>query len=244
MSKNKPRRRRSTLVSAILLAAMCVALGAVILLRLSAGGSQAVPAAVTLDSPAPPSTGGQFTPAPTATPVQGAQDTEAPTASPEPTPEPEPEYFTISMVGDCSMASNPDKKGWAIAYESVLNGDMSYPFANQNIAQYVEEQWLALGQQHVVEQMSVVRQIHIQELLHSLTGQADLHTDHFFPVFHAALYVFQLDGIGIRYRHIRLHIRDPADLTLIHFRLAEQSCVLFVIHTFLPFYDSDGLCIS
>ncbi len=144
MSKNKPRRRRSTLVSAILLAAMCVALGAVIVLRLSAGGSQAVPAAaVTLDSPAPPSTGGQFTPAPTATPVQGAQDTEAPTASPEPTPEPEPEYFTISMVGDCSMASNPDKKGWAIAYESVLHGDMSYPFANTR--EYFVDDYLTIA---------------------------------------------------------------------------------------------------
>jgi poly-gamma-glutamate synthesis protein (capsule biosynthesis protein) len=129
MSSKKSGRGRSPLVSALVLAALCVALGAVILLRVSSVKElPAVPAAaVTRDTPAPASAGASFTPDPTAT---AAQSTDVPTASPEPTPEPEPEYFTISMVGDCSMASNPDKKGWAIAYESVLKGDMSYPFAN------------------------------------------------------------------------------------------------------------------
>ena len=61
-------------------------------------------------------------------------------------------------------------------------------------------------------------------------------------------WIFSADSGDLLYQNATkytiLYVDTPADLTLIHFRLAEQSCVLFVIHTFLPFYDSDGLCIS
>ena len=89
-----------------------------------------------------PGTSGQPAPADTQVPGDEIPGTETPDI-PQTTPEPEPEYFTISLIGDCSLASNPDKKGWAIAYESVINGDYSYPFANTK--QYFEDDYLTIA---------------------------------------------------------------------------------------------------
>ena len=140
------KKRPSSLPGLILTAALLVAVAGIILVRAS---TQKKDAPAVTPSPAP----AIAAPADTAVPVIGpASATEAPARteaeptaepSPEPTPVPQPEYFTISMVGDCSMASNPDKKGWAIAYESVINGDMSYPFANTR--QYFEDDYLTIA---------------------------------------------------------------------------------------------------
>ena len=127
MSKNK-HRKGGKLLPAIVLGLLSVALLALMVVRAPMMRSQAAETALITDpSPVPASPVSVSTPFPAAVQTEAAA---SPSPTPEPTPEPEPEYFTISMVGDCSMASNPDKKGWAIAYESVLKGDYSYPFAN------------------------------------------------------------------------------------------------------------------
>lgn len=52
-----------------------------------------------------------------------------PTAEPEPEPEPEPEYFTINLIGDCTLASVPAYVGTASGYDVVVGDDYAYPFA-------------------------------------------------------------------------------------------------------------------
>lgn len=42
---------------------------------------------------------------------------------------PEPEYFTLNFVGDCTLASTEDRKSQANSYESVVDGDWAYPFS-------------------------------------------------------------------------------------------------------------------
>lgn len=129
MSNNRSRRGGGRLVPALLLLLLSAALIALMICRAPALRREAAETAVIVSdqtsAPPPSAAPEKSTPAPAASDVPASA-----TPSPEPTPEPEPEYFTISMVGDCSMASNPDKKGWAIAYESVLHGDYAYPFAN------------------------------------------------------------------------------------------------------------------
>ena len=64
-------------------------------------------------------------------PVQ-PQDTPMPpeeSTMPEPTPTPEPEYFTLHFIGDCTLACNEYYQGTAQGYDTVLNGDYAYPFA-------------------------------------------------------------------------------------------------------------------
>jgi poly-gamma-glutamate synthesis protein (capsule biosynthesis protein) len=47
----------------------------------------------------------------------------------EPVPEPAPEYFTIAMMGDCSIASEHNSKTSAVSYENVVKDDYAYPFS-------------------------------------------------------------------------------------------------------------------
>lgn len=57
--------------------------------------------------------------------------TQAPTPepTPEPTPAPEPEYFVINMVGDCTLGSDQYNKGTSVGYDTIIDGDFAYPFA-------------------------------------------------------------------------------------------------------------------
>lgn len=55
-------------------------------------------------------------------PVPGAPE-------PEPEPEREPEYFTINMIGDCTLASVPSYVGTQYGYDTVVGDDYAYPFA-------------------------------------------------------------------------------------------------------------------
>lgn len=55
-----------------------------------------------------------------------------PEASAEPTPLPEPEYFTLSAIGDCTIAPRPNSADFV----NKVNGDFSYPFSNT--VQYFE----------------------------------------------------------------------------------------------------------
>ena len=63
-------------------------------------------------------------PEPAAPPVED-------TAPAEPTPEPvEPGVFTISVIGDQTLATNQYKDGTAYSYAARMNGDYAYPFSN------------------------------------------------------------------------------------------------------------------
>ncbi len=66
--------------------------------------------------------------APTASPAPTPEPTPSPT--PSPTPEPTPIVYTISAVGDCTLASYPKIRNWETSFESVVNGDWSYPTRN------------------------------------------------------------------------------------------------------------------
>lgn len=71
-----------------------------------------------------------LSPTPEVTPSPTPTATPAPTPSPAPTPTPTPESYTISLVGDCTLASYPKIRFWEIAFENVVKEDWSYPFSN------------------------------------------------------------------------------------------------------------------
>ena len=71
--------------------------------------------------PASDITVSEETPAPESTPP--VEET------PEPTPTPEPEYFTINMIGDCTLASSEYYQGSQWGYDTVIGGDYAYPFS-------------------------------------------------------------------------------------------------------------------
>ena len=66
--------------------------------------------------------------------TQQPQTTPEPETTPEPVaqPEPEPEYFTLSAIGDCTLGPRPNSADFV----NKVNGDFSYPFANT--VQYFE----------------------------------------------------------------------------------------------------------
>ncbi len=51
------------------------------------------------------------------------------TTAPTPTPTPEPERYVFHFVGDCTLASDAYHQGGPDGYDTVINGDYSYPFA-------------------------------------------------------------------------------------------------------------------
>ena len=63
----------------------------------------------------------------------------SPSPTPTPTPEPTPEIFTISMVGDCTLSSSQRED----RFETVLNGDMSWPFSGT--LEYFEDYYLSIA---------------------------------------------------------------------------------------------------
>ena len=107
-------------------AALVFLLGLVIWTFLRAARNAASPAA---DNASPAPAGATATPIPTMAPPVTA--TPAPTATPVPTPSPTPEpvRYVISLVGDCTLASYPDIRGWGVSFESVVGTDWDYPFS-------------------------------------------------------------------------------------------------------------------
>ena len=103
------------------------ALGCLLFFRMTAeAGPQhtAEPAASASPSPSP-------SPEPTPSPT--------PEPTPEPTPDPTPEYFTVSMVGDCTLSSSQ----YNSHFEDTLKGDMSWPFSGT--LQYFEDDYLTIA---------------------------------------------------------------------------------------------------
>jgi len=105
------------LLQLILLVALIAALAVVV-------GFRARPAAV-------PASGGAAvqTDAPPA-------PSSAPVSEPEPTKPPEPEFFTISVIGDQTLTTNQYREGSPYSYAARMNGDYAYPFSNT--VQYFE----------------------------------------------------------------------------------------------------------
>lgn len=113
----------------ILEAALLAAIGWAILRM----GGREVPGETTVPSTsaetsAAPSTLPETTVPPTTVPAT----TEAETVPPE-TTEPEPEYFTLTFAGDCTLGSDPDSMGSG-SFVGVVGEDYGYPF--RNVAEY------------------------------------------------------------------------------------------------------------
>ena len=58
-------------------------------------------------------------------------------ASAMPTPEPTPQYFELSFVGDCTLASTTYNKKLAISYENTIGDNYAYPF--EKTVQYFKD---------------------------------------------------------------------------------------------------------
>lgn len=71
-----------------------------------------------------------LTPQPTAVPTAEPTHEPTPEPTPTPTPEPTPAYFTISVIGDQTLASSQFFKDSPVGYAARMNGDFSYPFHN------------------------------------------------------------------------------------------------------------------
>lgn len=138
-------------LSVLTLVLLLAALGLVALLRLDlarssraedlrpaqSGTEVAAPPA----SPRPSPTGApSAAPAPSPTP----EPTPEPTPAPTPTPEPTPEYFTISAIGDCTLASHQNlSPSNPASFEAMMGGDYAYPF--RNTIQYFDSDELTIA---------------------------------------------------------------------------------------------------
>ncbi len=115
-----------------------VALGVLMLLR---GGMLGSPSASASPSSAAVSAQPSAPSEKTAPPVETAS---VPSAEPiaETTPEPvgEPELFTLSFIGDLTLASSP---GVPLNFWQTINGDYAYPFSN--VKQYFVDDEYTLG---------------------------------------------------------------------------------------------------
>lgn len=91
---------------------------------------------------------------PTQSPAASAEVTEAsgsetptgtePAASEAPVDiDAEPEYFTVSMVGDCTLSASPDKRDWGIGFQRTVGDDTDYPFANT--VQFLNDDYLTIA---------------------------------------------------------------------------------------------------
>jgi len=69
--------------------------------------------------------------------AQETPATELPIAEAAPTPEPTPQYFELSFVGDCTLASTVYNKKLSVSYESVVGDNYAYPF--EKTVSYLKE---------------------------------------------------------------------------------------------------------
>ena len=137
--QHRPSRRVSVpaLIVFCLLALALVVLVAVRAVSVNNAESAETLAPAASETPVPPTSGPELTPEPSAAP------TAEPTATPEPTPEPSPEYFTVSMVGDCTLAEAKTRRGWGTALQTVVGKNYDYPFAKT--VQYFEKDYLTIA---------------------------------------------------------------------------------------------------
>ena len=122
-------------LTGFLLICAVVLLGVLLVLR---GGVFSSP----LVTAAPVSAAPDNVPSPAPVSVPTAEPSAEPEPTPEPTPEPEtePELFTLSFIGDLTLASAP---GVPLNFWQTINGDYAYPFSN--VKQYFIDDEYTLG---------------------------------------------------------------------------------------------------
>ena len=101
----------------------------VLILAIFGGTAQMRPQAEPSPAPPSPSLSEPVTPEEPTESEEPQQGEALPPAEESPEPVPESEYFTINMVGDCTLASSDYYKGTAQGYDTVINGDWAYPFS-------------------------------------------------------------------------------------------------------------------
>ncbi len=126
------------LVKTVIMILLVFALGLLLWVRL---GSAPKPAEADLRPTQAPA-------APAAATEEPGRETPAgtePTESEEPgiDIDAEPEYFTVSMVGDCTLSASPDKRDWGIGFQRTVGDDTDYPFANT--VQFLNDDYLTIA---------------------------------------------------------------------------------------------------
>ena len=119
----------------IVLLVLCAALGFLMVSRVGVVKKQDAAQSDTtpVTTPVPPVSNPT-----TPEPVDAATPTPEVTATPEPTPVPEPETFTLSLVGDCTLASSPSIRGYGIAFETVIGTNYAFPFS-KTVSYFAED---------------------------------------------------------------------------------------------------------
>lgn len=125
-------KRKTVIIIIILVLEVAILAGAVgaffWLERDSQSAETTVPPTTVPPTTVPPTTVPPTTVPPTTVPPT----TEEETLPPE-TTEPEPEYFTLTFVGDCTLGSEPESMGSG-SFVKVIGEDYGYPF--RNVAEY------------------------------------------------------------------------------------------------------------
>ncbi len=128
---NKRKNRGVSIISVLLLVLVSALLVTMVVMRLRAGQDAAGADDPSAESAASASDVQESASA--AEPEGEGAEAVQPAAPAETASEPEPaepEYFTISMVGDCTLAEAKTRRGWGTAYQSVVGSNYAYPFAN------------------------------------------------------------------------------------------------------------------
>ena len=125
------------LVKTLIMILLVFALGLVLWVRLGAAPKPAEADLRPTQSPAAPA---EVTEAPGSETPTGTE----PAASEAPVDiDAEPEYFTVSMVGDCTLSASPDKRDWGIGFQRTVGDDTDYPFANT--VQFLNDDYLTIA---------------------------------------------------------------------------------------------------
>lgn len=102
----------------------------VLILAIFGGTARLRPEAEEAPAPESPSLSLPEAPAlPQKQPIAPAEPSETPPVEETPEPVVESEYFTINMIGDCTLASASYFQGGPQGYDTVINGDWAYPFS-------------------------------------------------------------------------------------------------------------------
>ena len=125
------------LVKTLIMILLVFALGLVLWVRL---GAAPKPAEADLRPTQSPAASAEVTEAPGSETPTGT----VPAASEAPVDiDAEPEYFTVSMVGDCTLSASPDKRDWGIGFQRTVGDDTDYPFANT--VQFLNDDYLTIA---------------------------------------------------------------------------------------------------
>lgn len=125
------------LVKTLIMILLVFALGLVLWVRL---GAAPKPAEADLRPTQSPAASAEVTEAPGSEMPTGTE----PAASEAPVDiDAEPEYFTVSMVGDCTLSASPDKRDWGIGFQRTVGDDTDYPFANT--VQFLNDDYLTIA---------------------------------------------------------------------------------------------------